>query len=99
MNGIDHYKRAEKLLADAHEPGITQPVTGEVLSYKHGHDERAHMIRSAHVHALLANTAALADTPRFQEDLYAGNGEEPPVREARKRRAADKSRDAAEDYL
>lgn len=99
MNGIDHYKRAEELLTAANEPSVVQSTTGQVMAYKHSEEERAHMIHTAHVHALLANTAALADTSRFQADLYAGNGEEPPAREARKRRTADKSRDASEDYL
>ncbi|MEU0249277.1 hypothetical protein ABZ192_34145 [Streptomyces sp. NPDC006235] len=80
MNGIDHYKRAEKLLADAHEPSVVQSVTGEVLSYKHGNEERAHMIHTAHVHALLASSAATADATAFRRALAQANGMELPTR-------------------
>ncbi|WP_328920126.1 hypothetical protein OG911_11725 [Streptomyces sp. NBC_00208] len=53
----------------------------------------------AQVHALLAHTAAMADAARFRDELYSGNGEEPPAKVARKRNAADKSASAADLYL
>jgi hypothetical protein len=53
----------------------------------------------AQVHALLAHTAAMADAARFRDELYSGNGEEPPAKVARKRTAATKSAAIADDFL
>ncbi|MBE1597122.1 hypothetical protein [Streptomyces stelliscabiei] len=99
MNGYEHYQRAEGLLASANEPDIVHSTSGEALSYRHSGEQRAHMIASSHVHALLALSAATADATEFQRSLYAANGLEVPQKEARKRRSADRNADAARDYL
>ncbi|MFJ8273670.1 hypothetical protein ACIQ8G_25895 [Streptomyces sp. NPDC094154] len=78
-SGIEHYRRAEELLVEAFARTSTR-------SYLHTEEERALLTQAAHVHALLANTAAVADTKRFQSAYYQSNGEEPPAKTARNNR-------------
>lgn len=92
MNGIDHYKRAEELLVTANEPDVIHSVTGQPLTYKHGADAQARMTATAHVHALLALSAAQADATAFKRELYRANGEELP---GAKRTESKTARDAA----
>lgn len=67
----------------------------------HGHYQRAEELAAeaptaydpaataalAQVHATLALASAITDANRFRKELYAGNGEEPPVKTAGNRRA------------
>jgi hypothetical protein len=96
MNGIDHYKRAEDLMAQA---TATRPNAAGIEVCYVTTEEQERLTRQANVHALLALSAAQADATAFQLALYELNGQEPPTRAARKRITADKSREAANDYL
>ncbi|GGQ23311.1 hypothetical protein GCM10010266_53200 [Streptomyces griseomycini] len=71
----------------------------ELAAKAEGSYDPAAVTALANVHATLALASAITDANRFREELYAGNGEEPPARTERKRRASAKSRDAANDYL
>jgi hypothetical protein len=86
MNGYEHYQRAEEL--------AKRVAAGQVYG-----SETAATATLAQVHATLALAAATADATAFQRSLYEANGLEIPEKEARKRRAADRNADAANDYL
>ncbi|MFJ8605456.1 hypothetical protein ACIREM_43525 [Streptomyces shenzhenensis] len=86
MNGIDHYKRAEEL--------AERVASGRVSTY----DQDAYAAL-AQTHATLALASAMADATAFQTALYELHGLQAPTKEARKRMAADKSREAANDYI
>ncbi|WP_326649107.1 hypothetical protein [Streptomyces sp. NBC_01750] len=97
MNGYEHYQRAEVLMAQATHT-VRNSLNGMDMCLVS--DEEANRLSAqAQVHATLALAAATADATNFKRDLYAGNGLESPEREARKRRAADKSASAAADFL
>ncbi|MGR3938222.1 hypothetical protein [Streptomyces sp. BRA346] len=91
MNGYEHYKRAEELIAEATRTVINSagvPIC--IVS-----DEReAVLVNRAQVHATLALAAAQADATRFKRDLYEGNGEEPPG--SRQARTEEKNQRLAE---
>ncbi|MER7809381.1 hypothetical protein [Streptomyces sp900116325] len=96
MNGYEHYQRAESLLSAATETRLNR--AGIEVCYV-SPEEQGRLTRLANVHAMLALSAATADATNFQRDLYAGNGLEPPQREARKRAAAAKGASVAADFL
>jgi hypothetical protein len=86
MNGIDHFKRAEEI--------AERVASGRINAY-----DQAAYATLAQTHATLALASAMADSTAFQAALYELNGLQPPTREARKRIAAEKNREASEDYL
>ncbi|MDO0914187.1 hypothetical protein QQM39_26165 [Streptomyces sp. DT2A-34] len=90
MNGIDHYKRAEELMAEATRTRVNSLSGHEFCEASPEEQER--LTRLASVHATLALAAATADATAFKRELYRANGEELP---AVKRAESKTARDAA----
>ncbi|MFE8993287.1 hypothetical protein ACFYMI_36825 [Streptomyces collinus] len=78
MNGIDHYKRAEELIAQATRTRINSISGHEFCDVSPEEQER--LTRQANVHATLAMAAATADATAFRRALAQTNGVELPTR-------------------